>query len=165
MKFPVTPSTWCEVLGDILMTPVMYLLQGNFFESPQRTHFWNNTKLPIAELSWIDASMMVSVTSDRKAVRRWFGLVPIFHMPIFGGWKEYVVVEPVVPQPEWYVGWIAGDVAGISHIQLNGQVRLLLGPGPAQFFGADGHGNQIPLRICGYGTLGTRSPYSGVTLL
>ncbi len=165
MKIPVTAETGLQKLGDMMMLPLMYFLQLNLFETPQRTHFWNNTKFPIESLHWLDGDRLVSVPADETAVRRWLGYIPIFHMPIFGGWKRYVVIAPVIPCDEWFVGWIAGDTAGISNITLHTSVRLLQGSGPAQFFGADSEGQQIALRIVGYGQVGVRSEFSALPLL
>ncbi len=165
MKIPVVRESLWQVTADYLMLPIMYFLQLNLFESPQRTHFWNNTKMPIQSVHWLRSDAVVSVEADTTAKRRWFGPIPLFHMPIFGGWKQYVVIAPQVPQNEWYIGWLAGDVAGVSHITLSGSVRLLLGSGPAQFFGVNEHGEQIMLQEVGRGEVGVRSEHSALPLL
>lgn len=143
----------------------MYFLQGNLFEIPQRTHFWNNTKFPNEAIRHLDVSMLVSVEGDRAAVQRWLGIVPVFHMPIFGGWKKYAVIKPVVPQDIWFVGWVVGDALGLSHIPLQHQVRLLQGNGSAQFFAVNEHGEQIQLQLVGYGEVGKRGDFNKVPLL
>lgn len=165
MKISISSETKLQKFGDVCMIPIMYFLQMNLFETPQRTHFWNNTKFPTASFHWLEADDLVSVPGDTAAVRRWFGYVPIFHMPIFGGWKKYVVIAPTDPIAEWYVGWVAGDTAGVSNIKLSTPVRLLLGSGPAQFFGADKFGQQIKLKTIGFGEVGRRSEFSSFPLL
>lgn len=165
MKISVRTESKLQTIADNLMLPVMYILQWNTFEAPQRTHFWNNTKLPIESMSGLDSQAMVSVEADTTARRRWLGYIPLFHMPIFGGWKKYAVIAPRVPQDTWFVGWLAGDTAGVSHIQLDGPVRLLLGSGPAHFFGSNEHGEQIALQMIGQGSVGVRSEFSRLPLL
>ncbi len=148
------------------MTPVMYFLQWNICESPQRTHFWNNCKLSSDDVKDFISISVVTEMGDPKAIPRWFGPIPIFHMPIFGGWKSFTVLEPVNEVTgEWYVGWIASDVAGISQIPLKNKVRLLTSPGSAQFFGIDKDGNHIELCIIGHGQIGEAGEYAKVPLL
>jgi hypothetical protein len=159
------PESWLEKIGDALMLPLMYLLQMNIREVPQRTHFWNNTKYPNDAVRHLDADAIISIPGDAIASRRWFGPLPIFHMPIIGGWKKFVVLEPTVPQDQWYIGWIAGDTLGVSHITLRAEVRVLQGPGAAQFFGQNEHGEQIQLRQVGVGEVGRAGEFSHVPLL
>jgi hypothetical protein len=93
--------------------------------------------------------------------------LPIFHMPIFGGWREYVVIQPSnsVQHDGWHVGWIAKDVVGVSQITLNGPVRLLLGPNAVSFFGVDARGNQIPIIKVGTGRVRIPCTHSQIPLL
>jgi len=72
-------------VADICMVPVMYVLQGNIREVPQRTHFWNNQKLAVTDVENINPKLLITIAGNPNAVSRWFGPVPIFHMPIFGG--------------------------------------------------------------------------------
>lgn len=153
-------------LADTLMIPVMYFLQGNLRESPQQTHFWNNCKLSTDDIKDFTRTSVVTEVGDPKAIPRWFGPIPIFHMPIFGGWKTFTVLEPVNKEVDlWYVAWIASDVAGISQIPLKNSVRLLTSPGSAQFFGIDTDGNHIELHIVGHGQIGKAGEFSQVPLL
>lgn len=153
------------MVGDWCMLPVMYLLQMKFDEVPQQTHRWNNTKLPAMAIRDFDASDFVTVQGDTTARRRWLGPIPLFHMPIFGGWDEFVVLAPKVAQAEWYVGWLPFDTIGVSQIPLNDRVRVLVGPRPVQFFGVDAHGYQIPLEIVGTGTVRNAGAFKKVPLL
>ena len=143
----------------------MYLIQLNFFESPQRTHFWNNTKPPIEYIKDFDHELMVFEEADKDASRRWWGPIPLFHIPLLGGWDEFVVLEPVETQAEWYVGWIPFDVLGVSQIPLEGKVRVLLGPMQVNFFGVDKFGKQIAIKKVGKGVLGNAGEYAKITLL
>jgi len=91
--------------------------------------------------------------------------VPHFHMPIFGGWKTFVVIKPKIPQSTWYVGWVIGDFMGLSKIPLVDQVRLCRGPLPLQFFAVDSVGRQIDIDIVGYGSIGKAGEFAKVPLL
>ena len=148
-----------------MMLPLMYLLQFPSLEVPQRTHFWNNTKHSVDTISHLDSSALISITGDESATQRWIWGVPIFHMPLIGGWKKYVVIEPESQQDEWYIGWVPGDVIGISNIPLKGQVRVLRGKSNTFFFGINEHGDQIEIKKVGEGKIGLRSLYSGAPLL
>jgi len=150
----IKPQGLLSRMGDYLMLPLMYVLQGNFRESPQRTHYWNNISLNATDLRALEDEQLVNVTEAVDASPRWKVFLPIFHIPIFGGWKHYVVIEPTVPQDCWFVGWIAGDLAGLSRIPLVGPVRVLRGATPVQFFGLNEHGNQIAIQEVGRGIVG-----------
>lgn len=157
----VRPQGFFGRLADGAMFPVMCMLQGFVLTLPQRTHRWNNTKFYNGELDALDPHLMVTSQGDARAYGdRWTGTckcVPIFHIPILkGGWREYVVLEPKFSSvSEWYVGWIAGDVRGVSRIPLTGQVKVLRGPKPAQFFGIHAKtGMQVPISMAGEGRVG-----------
>lgn len=147
------------------MVPIMYLLQGNVREVPQQTHFWNNNHLGNIDAFGLDADLFETVRSDPQATRRWFGPVPLFHMAIFGGWKQFVVVTPKEKPEKWFVGWIVGDAFGLSKIPLSGPVRLGIGQAPAQFFGVTMDGRQIDIDIVGYGTIGKAGEFALLPLL
>lgn len=151
--------------ADYLMMPVMYLLQGNFREVPQRTHRWNNIHLQYVNIADLHADKVVIVPGVPYAQRRWFGPIPLFHMPIFGGWKKFIVLEPVNQTDEWYIGWVAFDALGLSKIPLSDAARLGIGPRQAQFYGLDSQGNQLDLRLVGEGYIGKAGHFSQVPLL
>lgn len=154
MKISLKKQGVIGKVGDALMYPLMILLQGTWRESPQRTHRWNNQKLRPADIHHLENSVMVSIAGDARSRERWQYGLPFFHMPIFGGWKQYIVLTPTSPQNEWYVGWIAGDVAGVSRIPLQESVRVLKGQYACQFFGINEHGEQITLAQTGDGIVG-----------
>jgi hypothetical protein len=158
-------QTLLSRLGDYLMLPVMYLLQFPSLEIPQRTHFWNNTKYATINHRLFDESLLIVTKGNTDAVERWWGMLPIFHMPLIGGWRDYVVLEPVVRQDQWFVGWIPRDVIGISQIPLQGAVRVLIGSGNTFFFGINEHGDQIELRQVGEGRVGLKTEFSSLPLL
>ena len=152
-------------IGDWLMLPLMYLLQGTLREIPQRTHRWNNTKHKAADMTFLRGEMMVNESADMDAKQRWIGPLPLFHMPIIGGWNEFVVLEPIVKQDIWFVGWVAGDAIGISQIQLQDKVRVLRGQSTVQFFGINEHGEQIHLQKVGDGIVGNSKQFGSIPLL
>ena len=152
-------------MADIFMLPIMYLLQGNIREVPQRTHRWNNQHMNNNSVRDLQSEMIVFADGQPTAHRRWLGPIPLFHMPIFGGWKKFIVIEPTQEIEEWFVGWVAFDALGLSKIPLTGPVRLGVGPRQAEFFGLAADGVQIPLRIVGEGVIGKAGHFSHIPLL
>ncbi len=148
-----------------VMTPIMYLLQGTFSERPQETHLWNNCKID-PEGDWLpNHNKTVRVTGSIFATTdRWLGFIPIFHMPIFGGWREYVVLLPADSTRKWYVGWQTKDAFGVSMIPVRGAVRVLRGPGDVCFFAVTQHGLQIPLKKVGEGMIGHGGEFAKLPL-
>jgi hypothetical protein len=151
---------------DRLLRPLMRLAAGPraWREEPQSSHRWN-----VVRFSCLPADVArsgIAVPGDPAATRRWLmGFLPIFHIPLFGGWKRYVVLEPVDSRVTWLVGWSAQDSIGCSRISGAGPVRMLLSRHPTSFFGvAVGTGKIVPLRIVGYGTIGDGGPYSQLPL-
>ncbi len=161
----VPPLGIFERVLDWMMLPIMYLLSGTFRESPQRTHRWNNVKLNLIDTWGMKDSLIVHARGDSRARARFWGGLPLFHMPIFGGWTRYVILRPSGFRQEWHVGWIAGDTAGVSRIVVRGPVRLLIGPDPVKFFGVSIAGTQIPLRNLGEGIIGQCGPFAKLPLL
>lgn len=167
-RITITPLPWTIRLIDWMLRPLMRFIAGPhaWFEEPQQTHFWNNQKLDTLPDSWV-SSYLLRVPGDSTATPRWiFGFVPLFHIPIFGGWKRYVVLEPIDYIGGWHPGWVAVDVIGCSRISVRGPVRLLQCPNPTEFFGvASDGGLPVTLRIIGFGTIGDGGPYSRLPLL
>lgn len=165
-KIHVEPLGRLAHFADVLMIPIMYIASGTFREAPQRTHRWNNTKLDPQEVKHLRDEMKVfcdGVSSEAQA-RFVFG-IPVFHIPIVGGWKEYVVLQPSDVNEKWHVGWIPPDEPGVSRLTVCGPARVLLGPGAVSFFGVDTEGNQIPIHEIARGRIGDNGPYANVPLL
>ena len=156
---PIVPLGPLAKRADRLMTPVMIFLSGTKKEAPQKTHFWNNRKFRNNELDSLNQDLMVigSARTTRIRLER-----PVrFHMPIFGGWKYYIVLEPTQEGADkvWHIGWIHLDgTGGVSRIPITGKVRMLLGSGFVHFFGITPEGNQIPIKSAGEGTIGNAPP-------
>jgi hypothetical protein len=158
----VRPQSLLSKIGDFLMIPIMYLVAGTL-ESPQKTHRWNNIKLKPEEVAHLNSEMMVHAAGITTPVKS-RGL--LFHIPILGGWNEYIVIEPELKIQSWHIGWIAKDTAGISQIPINGPVRMLLGPGEAKFFGVNKEDKkQIPIKKISGGKIGDGGPYKNIPLL
>lgn len=163
-KIDVRPLGRLERIADVLMVPIMYLISGTFTETPQQTHFWNNTKLTAKDVAHLNDDGKVSCAGDEFANARWWHRFPLFHAPLFGGWKEYIVLQSDSAQ-DWHVGWIADDVIGVSRIKICGPVRVLRGPGDVHFFGVDTKGQQITLREISRGIIGAGGEYANAPLL
>ncbi|MCI5108263.1 MAG: hypothetical protein MRY49_00250 [Candidatus Pacebacteria bacterium] len=158
----IKPLGFFARVADILMIPVMYLVSGTFRESPQKTHFWNNTKLRKEDTRYLSEEMMIcsSGQSQEKARR---GI--LFHLPILGGWRRYVVIRPTDRDVNsWYIGWKCRDLIGVSRIPVKGPVRVLCGPDETLFFGVKRDGTQVGLSRITYGNIGEFSKYSTIPL-
>ena len=134
----ITPLTWWEKRATRLLNPVMRLLAGKdgYSESPQQTHPWNHASFDISLTSLLDPAQMVrcaGITTAKPS--HWYGINRC-HMPIFGGWENYVVLEQL-GVAVWYVGWITPTNVGVSRVPLYGPVRMLIGPQDVSFFALD----------------------------
>lgn len=152
---PVLP--WWSHWLDWLLQPVMYWLQADWRSLPQETHVWNNARFPEKSVRWLSVKQIVTVASDPTATEAyWWQMLPIFHMPRFGGWQRFVVLQPKVAGfSSWYIGWVTPEFAGISLLPLRGPVRLLRGPSTVTFFAVGADGQQIDLQQVGEGRLGS----------
>ncbi len=163
--FPQVPNlSWAARLADILIVPFMYLLSGTT-ESPQRTHRWNQVRLRHDQVNYLLSEKMVFCKGVESSVR--FHKLR-FHIPILGGWRDYVVIQPEESVGGWHIGWTTADAVGVSRIVLHGPVRMLLGPGDVLFFGIRSESDnqiQILIRKIGSGRVGDRGPYRKVPLL
>ena len=164
-RIPIKRQGFIGWFADICMMPLMYALQGTIRELPQRTHRWNNQHLRNLEVDHLHANKVLIVSGDSEARDRWFGPIPLFHMPIFGGWKKFVVVHPKNRSAEWFVGWVAFDALGVSKIPVAGPVRVCIGPRQGQFFGLDADGVQIDIEVVGEGRIGQAGQYGTIPLL
>lgn len=167
-------------IADTLMVPIMQIATGNLHESPQRTHRWNNRKLTKEEVEGLDPCLMVEAPGIQTGAISDYGFR--FHIPILGGWRDYIVIRPIFEDDEpWYPGWTNEKVSGVSRLPINGAVRLLLGPTTTRFFGVlapDGYDDfdwfsttppprhpQIKIEVVNKGRIGVRSKFSKLPLL
>lgn len=159
MRVPVIPLFYRAI--DYLMVPVMFVLGGFKADSMQETHPWHVFR--DFKLDDVDRSMSVSFKGTEKQgfSRRFLFL---FHAPLFGGWKNYIVLESVNYDGVFHVGWIVYDQGvlqdyGINKLPIvNGAIRMLEGPPNYNgcFFGVGSDGSQIPLKKAGNGRLGDK---------
>ena len=149
-------------VADLLMVPIMYIVSGTFRERPQQTHAWNVQNLPLDGVKRLDSQAMVQYKGIAKQIAR---LGVLFHIPLVGGWRNYVVLQPTKHNGVWFVGWKTSDVSvQISILPLTGPVRVLIGSGDVSFFGVTDDGMQIPIGEIGKGRIGDRGEFSKVQL-
>lgn len=156
-------SVWAPLL-DGVMLPLMCLTSGTFRESPRRNYSWNNLRLGRGRFRKFfyrenDVQKLVRVDGIRGAKKRWWGIVPVFLIPILGGWRDYAVLRPVDLRVGecWYLGRFTPEgCLCISKIPLNPHepVRVLQGDGSAHFFALDSEFEIITVAIAGYGRIG-----------
>ncbi len=160
----IPPLGWTAKLADICMVPIMWLLSGAPLERPQRTHFWNNCKFDPQHFEELHPFIkMVYTDGDPATISQgWFR----FHLPLFGGWRKYIVIEPKAANTDkWRIGWCVADesnipvLLGISRIELRGSVRVLRGKRNTLFFGISEEGWQVPLTCVGTGVIGKGGPF------
>ena len=163
-QFEVKPEGWLEKLADTLMVPFMCLAAGTFKEYPRRTLFWNHRDLTPDEIRRLLPKMMVKVEGIEGELDPSETVYLIPYMPICGGWKNYIVLQPQVNPKAWFIGWVTGGTGGISRIPLKGRVRMLIGPGDVEFFAIE-NGRQITLLKGGRGKIGQGGPNGKLPLL
>jgi hypothetical protein len=151
-------------IADMVMVPIMYLLSGSLREKPQKTHAWNVQNLHPVEIERLDIGAMVLCKGiDKQPTRRgWLDFLPF--MPIIGGWRNYVVLQPE-HEKVWHVGWETSDLdAQISILPIVGPIRVLVGPGDVSFFGVTDDGIQTPISEIDKGRIGDHGEFSKVPL-
>jgi hypothetical protein len=138
----------------------MRLISGAPFETPQETHGWNVQRVSPEKRNEIDDAPGVQVAGTYEGYLGKSHGVGLFHFPIFGGWKEYVVLETDTIQL-WHLGWIVEGM-GRSYFDLSRltlrepRVRVLKPPAGTSvlFYAVDGSGVQVPLKLIGEGAIG-----------
>lgn len=130
---------------DILLYPFMWIL-GGFTFPIQETHKWH-----VRKWKWNKAQPLVIKETDKKAIFGHTAVLGLFHMPIFGGLKKYVILEASGYNNYWYVGW-EGDI----HLLKIRQKRIALLVGKKGFiaYGLGDNGKILKLKIVGYDELG-----------
>lgn len=100
MKIKKVP-TYFRVL-DYLLFPLMWILCGCKFELPQETHRWHMRNYHHID---VPKNKSVRIEGDDKSKRSVKGF-PFYHIPLFGGWKNYVILEVEDFGSFWNLGWI-----------------------------------------------------------
>lgn len=148
---------------DILMVPIMFVLRGFKLDSLQETHAWHVKHLNLNDIKRIDLKLAaMHKGTDATIYHGRYSF--LFHAPIFGGWKSYVVFEVDASDTPFHIGWIVRNAethdfveAGMQRLPINAtRIRMLAGPPSYQtyFFAVNQSGEQIPLRKVGQGRLG-----------
>lgn len=144
---------------DFLFIPLMWFF-GKFTFPLQETHKWHTYRIDPKGLK------KSAVVNSQKSKSRFgheagYGL---FHMPIFGGLDQYVVLEVLGLKDYWYVGWKGGETE-VHKLPIKQSRIKLLTPlrGSYEALGFDKHGNQLKLKVVGYGKIGD-GRFSGVRL-
>lgn len=150
---------------DLLFVPIMFVLGGFKLQNLQKTHHWHGLDINPER---IDLKKAVTIKGSDKSrfvntggVTKHFGT---FHMPIFGGWKNYIVLE--CKENPWHVGWISNSFSQIHLLPIKGnKVRVLSGKEGTEtsFFAVDEKGNQIEISQVDQGKLGDNK-YSDIPL-
>ena len=153
-------------LGDIALHPIMRVLGGFRSDVIQETHPWHVQPISPDD---VDLSQAVTIEplTDETVERSPTGpLQPLFHAPIFGGWKHYTVLGVDASSSQWHIGWIVREresrkltQAAVHRLVLEGDVRMLNGPRSKQtsFFAVNNEGVQLPLFVHGEGILGDKA--------
>lgn len=165
-KIYVEPLSQAAQLLNALMVPCMYVLSGTFKEAPQRTHVWNHQTVCGRDIRYLSRNFMAHCKEDPHARGSHVLGFPLFHTPLFGGWREYAVLAPLDLDEEWHLGWCTWERAGVSQLVMRGAARALIGPSPVSFFAVSHETlKQIPVQEMARGRVGDRSIYSQIPLL
>ena len=133
---------------DLLLRPFMYLLQGNITERPQETHPWH-----VKRFVWKTKGLLVEGSDHesrfgQSGLPKRFGL---FHMPILGGLRKYIILENNNYKKIWNVGW--NDQ--IQKLKIYGKrIKLLVGKEDYDAFGLSDNKNEVKLKIVDFGKIG-----------
>jgi hypothetical protein len=132
-----------------------YLVSGAYRETCRKTFPWNVEKLGNEDhlnlwesLMYQSKGIPCQMPDDN----------PLRFMQIFGGWKQYVVLQPSphLRTKRWFVGWSCNGQSFVVRITLTNSVRMHVGNGDAKFFGIDADtGKQIKIIRNGYGEMGS----------
>ena len=164
MKIEVHSVPFVFWILDFVMSPIMWALSGFKWERPIETHPWHIQRLDFLVLEQnLDRRKMVVLESAdvSKVSARAYGTCGIVHMPLFGGWTRYVIIEAQGFQNHWHIGWKiqASNFKQCAVQMLNiytPVIKLLEGADGqhTEFFAVDEQGEQIPIRKMAGGKLG-----------
>ena|SRR3990172_1651190 len=138
-------------LVDILLDPFMWIL-GRFTFPLQETHAWH-----VKKQHWLGRGLSIKGTDSSAK----FGHKCLFgHMPILGGLTKYAVIEAKGYNNYWYIGW-SGSIHLLPIKQ--SRIKLLVGKGGYEAYGLGDTGQELKLKIAGYGKLGD-GKFEGIRL-
>ena len=158
MKKQLKPKSIAPIyrVFDCILSPFMFLLGGLKMDSIQQTHGWHTLDV---DPNVVDLKKSLTVIGSDASKFNNFGRIidhlGVFHMPIFGGWKNYVILE--CKDTFWYVGWLSKGFSQAHCLPIKGsKVKVLTGikGNKTVFFGVDKNGNQVPIKKLAQGILG-----------
>lgn len=168
-RFRVIPESKGGVIADALLSPLMFLGSGMRailnFETPQRTHAWNYTLVTNEDVDHLNLTSMIHESGmEEEGDPQFKGHR---HLPLLGGWRNYIVLDNPSYHAGWFVGWISQKHVGVSRVPIfKRSVRMLIGPEPVSFFAVRlCDGAQMKLWRAGRGRIGDGSFYSTIMLL
>ncbi len=157
MKIEKVPSYFR--VFDYLLFPLMWVLCGFKFELPQESHRWHMRNYPLIR---VPKDKFVKITGDDPSKHAAKGF-PFFHIPLFGGWKKYIILEVKNYGKFWNVGWIVEFKNGpeavyqIQASRIYGPfVKVLKGINDSDktFFAVGDDGNFSDIKLIDQGILG-----------
>lgn len=141
---------------DYVLLPFMVILGGFKKDVVQQTHAWHCKNIDPKK---IDLTKSVEVKgSDSSKYENTGGIfkhLGLFHMPIFGGWKNYIVLES--KESPWYVGWLSCEFSQLHCLPIKGnKVKVLTGKKGTKtlFFGVNQNVEQVIIKSVAEGKLG-----------
>lgn len=135
-------------LLDVFLRSLMYLLQGNITEKPQETHPWH-----VKRFVWKTKGLLIEGNDHdskfgQSGIPKRFGL---FHMPILGGLKKYVILENSNYNNYWNIGW--NDQ--IQKLKIyDKRIKLLVGKEDFDAYGLSDDKTEVNLKITDFGKIG-----------
>lgn len=143
-------------LLDYLLMPIMWCL-GGFVLPIQETHPWYVKKWEFRGEALHILGKDNMAMFGQSGISKYLGL---YHMPIFGGLRKYVVLENKNYRKYWNIGWN-------GHIQIlkiyKPKIALLVGKEGYNTFAISDDSNETKLKVVGSGELGD-GKYKGVKL-
>ena len=169
------PQPFSQLLRvlDYLMVPLMWVVSCAPFERPQESHLWHAQRLNLEAIDNIDVKSSITLRgNDTSKIINGSGLS--FHVPLIGGWRNYIVLEVQPDISKWHIGWVVrnfttGEIVRSELHKLpltKKRVRMLIGTPTriTMFFAVDTDGNQLPLKVTGRGSMGDGSKYRHIRL-
>lgn len=158
--------SFITIILDIFFIPIMFVLGGFKKDSLQWSHRWNIQKHVDPKL--FDERISLNIPGSIES-KYYAGLEYLrFHMPLFGGWQDYVIIKPEDESiKDWQICWKGNyhhKSFQKSQFKLTTPVKMLKGPNDTDFYAFDSTGKQIALIKTDEGRLGD-GRYSDLPLL
>lgn len=134
---------------DFLLVPVMWVFSGFKLEFPQETHRWHMQNISCDKVR-VKGVEIMGDDKSRVGTR-----APFIHMPAFGGWRNYIILEAEGFSDYWFVGWkkkfLDGrkEVCQIQKLRIHSAyIEVLKGIPDSKkyFFGVDKKGDLLDLK-------------------